>query len=84
MPLSPAAVRAADRSAAAIDEWTGAPISNAVISPDVRPVAVQSVGNYAAQISWDDGFSQVAPYDQLDELADEARLAAARGEEVAV
>ena len=117
-PLAPAAVRRADTSAKAIDEWTGAPRADAPAVPDdVRPTGVQAVGNYAAQITWEDGFSQVserarerrgrggrqlsssiaaslpcdslsrllsplsqiAPFDQLDALADEARLAAARG-----
>lgn len=58
--LPPAAVRAADTSAKAIDEWTGAPLADAPAVPaDIRPTGVQAVGNYAAQITWEDGFSQV-------------------------
>ena len=58
--LHPATVRAADASAAAIDEWTGAPATAAAPVPDdLRPASVAAVGNYAAQISWEDGFNQV-------------------------
>lgn len=39
---------------------------------------MQPVGNYAVQISWADGFSQIAAYDLLDALprlsADDARV----------
>ena len=69
--LTPSVVRAADTSVAAIDEWTGAPISatTASLDPDLRPVAVQAVGNYAVQITWSDGASQIAPFEQLDGIA---------------
>lgn len=42
--------------AACIDEWTGAKlIDPAGIRRDVRPVAMEPVGNYAVQIRWSDG-----------------------------
>jgi len=67
--LSAPEVRRADRSAASIDEWTGKRrVNPAAIPETIRPVSIQSVGNYAVQIAWDDGFSQIAPFDQLLEL----------------
>jgi len=42
--------------AACIDEWTGAPLLDPQRVPaDVRPVAMEAVGNYAVQIRWSDG-----------------------------
>lgn len=35
------------------------------ISDDIMPQSVNVLGNYAAQISWEDGFNQVAPFDLL-------------------
>jgi len=42
--------------AACIDEWTGAKLLDpATVAADVRPVAMEPVGNYAVQIRWSDG-----------------------------
>lgn len=42
--------------AGCIDEWTGAKLVDpAKIPADVRPVAMEPVGNYAVQIRWSDG-----------------------------
>lgn len=42
--------------AGCIDEWTGAKLIDPTrIPPDVRPVAMEPVGNYAVQIRWSDG-----------------------------
>lgn len=42
--------------ATCIDEWTGAKlIVPEKIPQDVRPVAMEPVGNYAVQIRWSDG-----------------------------
>ncbi|AKU89725.1 DUF971 domain-containing protein [Vulgatibacter incomptus] len=42
--------------AACVDEWTGARLIDPTrISPDVRPVGMEPVGNYAVQIRWSDG-----------------------------
>jgi len=42
--------------ASCIDEWTGAKLIDPTrISPDVRPVGMEAVGNYAVQIRWSDG-----------------------------
>ena len=42
--------------AACIDEWTGAPLLDPDRVPEeVRPVAMEPVGNYAVQIRWSDG-----------------------------
>jgi hypothetical protein len=50
---------------------------DADIPDDIEPQSIQPVGNYAVQISWQDGFSQVAAYELLDALprlpAEEAR-----------
>jgi hypothetical protein len=69
--LEPSVVRASDTSAAALDEWTGAPLSAAAVaddSPGPLPVSIVPLGNYAVQISWADGFNQVAPYEILEGL----------------
>lgn len=42
--------------AACIDEWTGAKLLDPErVAMDVRPVAMEPVGNYAVQIRWSDG-----------------------------
>jgi hypothetical protein len=43
-------VRAADTSAAAIDEWTGERLGPAAAPEGVRPAGVAPVGNYAVQV----------------------------------
>jgi Mrp family chromosome partitioning ATPase len=64
--LEPRVVRASDTSAAALDEWTGAPLAPALPEEGhPLPLGVQPLGNYAVQISWSDGFNQVAPYEVL-------------------
>lgn len=78
--LPAVSVRDSDRSAAAIDEWTGAPLRPAASSlpPEslVPSEAPRPVGNYAVQITWGDGVSQLSTFEQLNELA-----AAVRAEE---
>ncbi|PSC74969.1 fe-S cluster assembly factor chloroplastic [Micractinium conductrix] len=89
--LDPATVRRNDTSAKSINEWTGErTLRDSDIPDDIEPAAWQPVGNYAVQISWQDGFSQIAPFDLLDALprlsaedaqarqAMRARLAAAK------
>ena len=75
--LSAASVRDSDRSAAAIDEWTGAPLRPAASSLPAEALipseAPRRVGNYAVQISWGDGVSQLSTFEQLGELAAAAR-----------
>lgn len=42
--------------ASCIDEWTGAQLLDpARVPEDVRPVAMEPIGNYAVQIRWSDG-----------------------------
>ena len=42
--------------ASCIDEWTGARLLDPEkVADDVRPVAMEPVGNYAVQIRWSDG-----------------------------
>ncbi|KXZ55112.1 hypothetical protein GPECTOR_3g265 [Gonium pectorale] len=65
--LPPVVVRANDTSATSIDEWTGQR-KREEAPPDARPLAINPLGNYAVQISWSDGFNQVASYELLDEL----------------
>lgn len=62
--LEPAEVRRNDTSAVSINEWTGERL-NAEFAEDVQPQSVNALGNYAAQILWEDGFNQVAPYELL-------------------
>jgi DUF971 family protein len=58
--LSPAVVRRNDTSARSINEWTGEKtLRDGDIAEDVAPASVQPLGNYAVQITWQDGFNQV-------------------------
>ncbi|KAL8037529.1 hypothetical protein ABFS82_11G045900 [Erythranthe guttata] len=64
--LHPATVRRNDRSADSVDEWTGEQkLKYADIADDIEPEDIRAMGNYAVSITWPDGFSQIAPYDQL-------------------
>jgi len=71
--LSAASVRDSDRSAAAIDEWTGAPlrpIASSLPAESLVPMETpKSIGNYAVQITWGDGVSQLSTFEHLNELA---------------
>lgn len=67
--LHPPDVRRNDRSASSVDEWTGKQLVKPSDIPEsIRPESVQPLGNYAVQITWDDGFNQVAPFTQLEEM----------------
>ncbi|XP_047054296.1 fe-S cluster assembly factor HCF101, chloroplastic-like isoform X1 [Lolium rigidum] len=67
--LHPATVRRNDRSAQSVDEWTGEQkVQYGDIPEDIEPEEIRPMGNYAVSITWPDGFSQIAPYDQLDML----------------
>uniref|UniRef100_A0A0D6QUE9 Fe-S cluster assembly factor HCF101, chloroplastic n=1 Tax=Araucaria cunninghamii TaxID=56994 RepID=A0A0D6QUE9_ARACU len=67
--LHPATVRRNDRSAQSVDEWTGEQkLQYTDVSEDIEPESIRPMGNYAVSITWPDGFSQVAPYDQLQQL----------------
>jgi hypothetical protein len=48
--LRPRDVRAADTSAAAIDEWTGERIGAPAVPEGVKPTGISPVGNYAVQV----------------------------------
>ena len=79
--LHPAEVRRNDTSARSVNEWTGERmLQDDDISDDVRPQEVAPLGNYAVQITWEDGFNQVAPFELLQRLermgAEAARAAA--------
>eukprot|EP00897_Mesotaenium_endlicherianum_P002466 jgi/Mesen1/2247/ME000153S01474 len=60
--LSPATVRRNDRSAQSIR------LKYSDVEESIVPESIRPLGNYAAAITWPDGFTQVAPYDQLAEL----------------
>ena len=82
--LSPAAVRRVDASARAVDEWTGAPVEREPVPDDLKVSSLQPVGAYGAQLTWEDGASSLATWDQLDGLVAEGggvgvREAAAAG-----
>uniref|UniRef100_A0A803MQ42 Fe-S cluster assembly factor HCF101, chloroplastic n=1 Tax=Chenopodium quinoa TaxID=63459 RepID=A0A803MQ42_CHEQI len=67
--LHPATVRRNDRSAQSVDEWTGEQmLQYSDISEDIEPEEIRPMGNYAVQITWPDGFNQIAPYDQLQTM----------------
>ncbi|KAF6172912.1 hypothetical protein GIB67_035466 [Kingdonia uniflora] len=67
--LHPATVRRNDRSAQSIDEWSGEQkLQYADIPEDIEPQDIRPMGNYAVSITWPDGFSQIAPYDQLQTM----------------
>ncbi|KAK9835351.1 hypothetical protein WJX81_004228 [Elliptochloris bilobata] len=75
--LRPAVVRRADTSASSINEWTGErTLRDEDVPEDVRPASVQPLGNYAAQITWQDGFNQVAPFELLQSLRDSRNVGA--------
>jgi hypothetical protein len=57
--LDPAAVRRADTSVASINEWTGELSPPSSIPGDIAPQSLAPLGNYAVQITWEDGFNQV-------------------------
>jgi hypothetical protein len=57
--LEAALVRRNDTSARSINEWTGEALGAAEVSEGIKPMGVAPMGNYAAQIQWEDGFSQV-------------------------
>ncbi|XP_009627669.1 fe-S cluster assembly factor HCF101, chloroplastic isoform X1 [Nicotiana tomentosiformis] len=64
--LHPATVRRNDRSAQSVDEWTGEQkLQYSDILDDIEPEEIRPLGNYAVEITWPDGFNQIAPYDQL-------------------
>lgn len=80
--LHPAVVRRSDTSARSINEWTGERIlRDEDVSEDVKPQDVQPLGNYAVQITWQDGFNQVAPFELLRSLP---RLSAEEAQQRAV
>ncbi|CAD6264308.1 unnamed protein product [Miscanthus lutarioriparius] len=67
--LHPATVRRNDRSAQSVDEWTGEQkLQYSDIPDDIEPEEIRPMGNYVVSITWPDGFSQIAPYDQLEML----------------
>jgi hypothetical protein len=61
-------VRKSDKSAAAPGEARKAEFLADGVTPipdDIAPSETNVVGNYAVQISWPDGFSQVATFAQI-------------------
>ncbi|KAL1825499.1 hypothetical protein ACET3Z_012277 [Daucus carota] len=67
--LDPATVRRNDRSAQSVDEWTGEQkLQYNDVPEDIEPEEIRPMGNYAVSITWPDGFSQIAPYDQLQTM----------------
>eukprot|EP00244_Chara_vulgaris_P003770 TRINITY_DN17097_c0_g1_i3.p1 TRINITY_DN17097_c0_g1~~TRINITY_DN17097_c0_g1_i3.p1 ORF type:complete len:221 (-),score=44.07 TRINITY_DN17097_c0_g1_i3:544-1206(-) len=67
--LHPATVRRNDKSARSVDEWTGEQMLRySDVMENIEPESIRPMGNYAVAISWPDGLTQVAPFDQLQEL----------------
>ncbi|KAK9102155.1 hypothetical protein Sjap_019409 [Stephania japonica] len=53
----------------ATDEWTGEQkVQYGDVPEDIEPEEIRPMGNYAVSITWPDGFSQIAPYDQLQTM----------------
>jgi hypothetical protein len=54
------------------------------ISDGIQPQSITLLGNYAVQVTWEDGFNQVAPYELIGSLShlavDEPVLHAAAAE----
>jgi len=69
---NPRDVRLACRCAACVDEVTHQPILQPERVPlNVKPKAIEVVGNYALQIYWTDGHSSgLYTYDHLREICD--------------
>jgi DUF971 family protein len=65
--LEAGVVRAHDTSASSINEWTGERLG-VEVPEGLKALGVVPLGNYAVQITWQDGFSQVAPFDLLASL----------------
>merc|ERR1711985_105500 len=65
--IDPVVVTKNDQSAKFIDQLTGKPI-DPDFNPDIFPLEVSALGNYAVQISWSDGFNQIATYEQLEAM----------------
>lgn len=64
-------VRRSDKSAKAVGEAAKADFMMDGVTPvpeDIAPLETNVVGNYAVQISWPDGFSQVATFAQIKAL----------------
>ncbi|KAL6756009.1 P-loop containing nucleoside triphosphate hydrolase protein [Haematococcus lacustris] len=71
--LRPAVLRRNDTSATSINEWTGARmLRDTDVPDDLAPQSINPLGNYAVQITWEDGFNQVASFELLDNLRHEA------------
>ncbi|KAG0495159.1 hypothetical protein HPP92_006153 [Vanilla planifolia] len=67
--LHPATVRRNDLSAQSVDEWTGEQkLQYGDVPEDIEPEDIRPMGNYAVSITWPDGFSQIAPFDQLQTM----------------
>lgn len=67
--LDPAVVRRNDTSARSVDEWTGQrTLRDEDVPDDVTPESISPLGNYAVQITWQDGFNQVASFELLGRL----------------
>ena len=67
-------VRLACACASCVDELTGeARLDPARVPADIKPVRIESVGNYAIRISWSDGHDTgIYTYDRLRDLAETA------------
>ncbi|KAK2985311.1 hypothetical protein RJ640_024307 [Escallonia rubra] len=51
------------------DEWTGEQkLQYTDVADDIEPTEIRPMGNYAVSITWPDGFGQIAPYDQLQQM----------------
>ncbi len=43
-------------------------LNDADIPEDIKPLMINPLGNYAVQISWEDGFNQVMAFELLESL----------------
>ena len=67
-------LRLACPCATCVDELTGERrLDPARVPPDIKPVRIESVGNYAIRISWSDGHDTgIYTYERLRDLGETA------------
>ena len=64
--VDPEVLRKNDCSAKTLEEWTGQELMDPAVSTEAFTIeSIDTLGNYAVQVQWMDGFNQVAPYEQL-------------------
>jgi Mrp family chromosome partitioning ATPase/DUF971 family protein len=69
--MPPAALRRECKCASCVEEFTGKILLRPeTIKDNIKPLKMNSCGNYALSINWSDGHHSLYPYRQLQELMD--------------